>query len=606
MRSCEPLTSIPLCSPLYGNVTFPNPRGHQSQVEANEELMDWQILVDGGCSLYLRHFLCAYYAPFCATVLPLDLQVRPCRELCDHVRNGCEPLMNKHGTPWPAHLDCQYFPEKITEPWCFGPDDPSQLADDQFVTVESYEPLPSLSQASSASFNMGHASSLSVTNVSSSEDGLSATAQHFTPTTMQLLQSVIDVPSSAPSATLAAKHSVVQPFSVSTSADVMPTSTIKATTGISTNVLPIACTVQVNDSQSAVSSVTTSTGTISDSQTLNLSDSFSFDITSSHTMSTAKGDVSSYYKEVTSLPHDTTASTAKWDMSSYYKNITSSLHDTMSTTKGDVTSHYHSTSLPHNPPSPSGAVVKSLTSLLHVLSQGSTVSIPAVDTATTAHSKDTEGDVTTSLSANPATHSMAVSTIEPLVTALPTLGTPPATAAQSTQEDAIPTASHPTIYCQQMSKGGLCQGLGYSNISLPNLRGHTTKEEAESELDQFSLVIQLNCSPQLRAFLCFYYLPNCSLVPPYTLLPCRELCHEVKDDCSPLLATYKLVWPAHMICQHLPSVNTSSCSLPDESPHSLDLVTPTMAGSKARIVISPAIILWCIFVVALAVRLLKS
>ena len=128
LRSCEDLTAIPLCTPLgYHSVYYPNARGHETQEEANTELEDFAPLIQSGCSPYLRHFLCAYYAPLCKTFLPPDLQVPPCRELCAHVYQQCQSLLLSQGFNWPNHLHCSLFPTKADMNWCFGPDDPAHL-----------------------------------------------------------------------------------------------------------------------------------------------------------------------------------------------------------------------------------------------------------------------------------------------------------------------------------------------------------------------------------------------------------------------------------------------------------------------------------------------
>ena len=145
-RSCEVLTAVPQCTPLgYPNTYTPNPRGHPTQEEASLELEDFQPLLLTNCSLYLRHFLCAYYAPLCQPFLLPGTLVPPCRELCVHVYTLCQPLMAAQGVAWPEHLNCSMFPTKGDTPWCFGPDNTSVLADATPVAMES--PLPLLSQA---------------------------------------------------------------------------------------------------------------------------------------------------------------------------------------------------------------------------------------------------------------------------------------------------------------------------------------------------------------------------------------------------------------------------------------------------------------------------
>ena len=122
---------------------MPNHRGHANHSEVNEELQDFEELVESGCSLYLRHFLCAYYAPLCRVYLPLDHgTVPPCRGLCTHVRERCEPVMAANGgVEWPDHLDCGSFPVKKDVPWCFGPDNIAQLNEESVIVTSTEQIL---------------------------------------------------------------------------------------------------------------------------------------------------------------------------------------------------------------------------------------------------------------------------------------------------------------------------------------------------------------------------------------------------------------------------------------------------------------------------------
>ena len=127
LRSCEELTDVPMCTGLYNKTSLPNLRGHQTQEEANTELVEFSPLVSSNCTQYLRHFLCSYYVPLCEVYLPPELTVPPCRELCTHVYLSCNYLLVNYSMKWPQHLSCDLFPAKTQTPWCFGPDDPQIL-----------------------------------------------------------------------------------------------------------------------------------------------------------------------------------------------------------------------------------------------------------------------------------------------------------------------------------------------------------------------------------------------------------------------------------------------------------------------------------------------
>ena len=117
---CERIEALPICESMPWNYTlFPNLRGHTTQVEANAELEQFRQLIEVGCSGVIVHFLCAIYAPFCTDDHPLRV-LRPCRRLCQHVREDCEPIFNQRagGLPWPDHLNCDIYDNSNL---CFGP-----------------------------------------------------------------------------------------------------------------------------------------------------------------------------------------------------------------------------------------------------------------------------------------------------------------------------------------------------------------------------------------------------------------------------------------------------------------------------------------------------
>ena len=123
---CEPVT-IDICRDVgYPNATFPNFR-LQDQSRAETELRDFWPLIREQCSNAIIQMLCAVYAPFCAPQFP-DIRVRPCKNLCLRVRDGCEERLRQiGGFTWPPHLDCDNYPTREDDPLCFGPEDPSTL-----------------------------------------------------------------------------------------------------------------------------------------------------------------------------------------------------------------------------------------------------------------------------------------------------------------------------------------------------------------------------------------------------------------------------------------------------------------------------------------------
>ncbi|XP_064200881.1 secreted frizzled-related protein 2-like [Anguilla rostrata] len=107
-ESCEPIT-VPLCDDIgYSKTRMPNVLGHKRQEDAGLEVHQFVPLVKIQCSPDFKFFLCAMYVPECES----GGTRRPCRSLCESAKQGCEPLMNKFGLPWPEALDCRLLPEE--------------------------------------------------------------------------------------------------------------------------------------------------------------------------------------------------------------------------------------------------------------------------------------------------------------------------------------------------------------------------------------------------------------------------------------------------------------------------------------------------------------
>lgn len=63
-------------------------------------------------------------------------------------------------------------------------------------------------------------------------------------------------------------------------------------------------------------------------------------------------------------------------------------------------------------------------------------------------------------------------------------------------------------------------------------------------------MVNLQCSPDLRMFLCALYAPVCTEYGRMTL-PCRRLCLQAKSDCYKLMDMFGVSWPQEMDCNRL-------------------------------------------------------
>ena len=114
------------------------------------------------------------------------------------------------------------------------------------------------------------------------------------------------------------------------------------------------------------------------------------------------------------------------------------------------------------------------------------------------------------------------------------------------------------IKCEEI-KIPLCQNLGYNTTYTPNRFLHEDQEEAALEVNQFWPLVQINCSPVLKFFLCSLYAPVCDKVYGKELLPCRSVCEQAKTGCLELMKTYGFKWPEKMECDLFPEKTNSLC-----------------------------------------------
>lgn len=94
--------------------------------------------------------------------------------------------------------------------------------------------------------------------------------------------------------------------------------------------------------------------------------------------------------------------------------------------------------------------------------------------------------------------------------------------------------------------------VGYNSTSMPNMFNHSSQEEAALHIHQFWPLIEINCSPDLRFFLCSMYAPMCQPNFKDEVLPCRSICKRARNGCAPLLRQYGFPWPERMKCRKFP------------------------------------------------------
>ncbi|XP_052814886.1 frizzled-5-like [Mya arenaria] len=105
--------------------------------------------------------------------------------------------------------------------------------------------------------------------------------------------------------------------------------------------------------------------------------------------------------------------------------------------------------------------------------------------------------------------------------------------------------------CQEITIP-MCKGIGYNYTYMPNQFNHDSQDEAGLEVHQFWPLVEIQCSPDLKFFLCSMYAPICMENYQPHLPACRSVCERAKSGCAPLMRQYGFVWPERMDCSRLP------------------------------------------------------
>ncbi|XP_016129572.1 frizzled-3-like [Sinocyclocheilus grahami] len=106
--------------------------------------------------------------------------------------------------------------------------------------------------------------------------------------------------------------------------------------------------------------------------------------------------------------------------------------------------------------------------------------------------------------------------------------------------------SHSMFTCESIGLR-MCQDLPYNTTFMPNLLNHYDQQTAALAMEPFHPMVNLQCSPDLRTFLCALYAPVCMEYGRVSL-PCRSLCTHAKRDCQKLMDMFGVTWPEEMEC----------------------------------------------------------
>ncbi|XP_078397850.1 secreted frizzled-related protein 2 [Cetorhinus maximus] len=113
----------------------------------------------------------------------------------------------------------------------------------------------------------------------------------------------------------------------------------------------------------------------------------------------------------------------------------------------------------------------------------------------------------------------------------------------------------------------LCHGIEYPEMRLPNLLGHETMEEVLQQASSWIPLVQKQCHPDTKKFLCSLFAPVCIDEVDEPIQPCRSLCEQVKESCSPVMSAFGFPWPDMLECNRFPEDNDLCIPPADSNEH---------------------------------------
>ncbi|KAF1379754.1 hypothetical protein PFLUV_G00179320 [Perca fluviatilis] len=129
-------------------------------------------------------------------------------------------------------------------------------------------------------------------------------------------------------------------------------------------------------------------------------------------------------------------------------------------------------------------------------------------------------------------------------------------------------------FCQPISIP-LCTDIAYNQTIMPNLVGHYNQEDAGLEVHQFYPLVKVQCSPELKFFLCSMYAPVCTVLEK-AIPPCRSICERAKQGCEALMNKFGFQWPDRLRCENFPVLGDGQICVGqnDSSPATVTPITP--------------------------------
>jgi len=123
----------------------------------------------------------------------------------------------------------------------------------------------------------------------------------------------------------------------------------------------------------------------------------------------------------------------------------------------------------------------------------------------------------------------------------------------------LPSGGYSSVYNYNKDKAGqcepitvpLCKDIQYNETIMPNLMNNPDQKDAGLEVHQYFPLVKVNCSPDLKIFLCSMYVPVCTDLK-IPIKPCKSLCISARTGCEDLMNRFGFTWPKNLNCDNFP------------------------------------------------------
>lgn len=99
-------------------------------------------------------------------------------------------------------------------------------------------------------------------------------------------------------------------------------------------------------------------------------------------------------------------------------------------------------------------------------------------------------------------------------------------------------------------------GIQYNQTIMPNLLGHQRQDEAGFEVQMYYPLAKIECSHDLKFFLCTVFAPVCTIIE-MPIPPCRSLCMSARNGCEVIMNHFHMNWPDNLECSKFPEYGES-------------------------------------------------